>query len=570
VTSLTALGVEQLLACNGMWSQKESSVIICFLTGFFTLWVICTLPGCSAGISDRGVSSVGPAALPTPSPTLLAKATSYLTWKNDNARTGLQPKEMILTPATVNQEQFGEKFSYPLDGWAYAQPLYVGGLTIENTRHNVLFVATENDSVYALDADNPRAPLWHKSFLGPGITTGPIPYPRLEQILSPTGLGITSTPVIDLDSETIYVEAETFENGSYAQKLHALDIHTGSERAGSPVLITAGGFDPKQEFNRAALLLAKGNIYVGFAFPYADNPPYHGWLFAFDAVSLKQVAYWNDTPAGGGDGEGGIWMGGAGPAADEDGNVYVSTANGTWNGTTDFAMSVVKLDAALHVLDYFTPFNAFELSDNDQDIGSGGVLLLPKQAGALFNEIVACGKPDPIYVLNRDSMGHKGTSDDSQVIQSLAKQSANGPAGANWLMTPAYFQQKLYFIGANNVIKAFSLDAESGKLSVAPVSKGSLSFLWPGAQPVVSSNGATNGIVWAVDSWPEASLHAFDANDVSHELYRSFPIPGGATKYSVPTIIHGHVYVAAKNRLVVFGLLWDQFNPAPPLPTGHR
>lgn len=552
-----------------MCPQKESSVIIFFLTGFFTLWVICTLPGCGAGISDRGVSSGAPAALPTPSPASFANPTSYLTWKNDNARTGLQPKERILSPATVNEDQFGEKFSYPLDGWAYAQPLYVAGVTIGNTRHNVVFVATENDSVYALDADKSRAALWHKSFLGPGITTGPIPFEGGESILSPTGLGITSTPVIDLASETIYVEAETFENGGYAQKLHALDIHTGSEEPGSPVLITAAGFDPRQEFDRSALLLANGNIYVAFSYPYADSPPYHGWLFAFDAVSLSQVAYWNDTPAGGGDGEGGIWMGGAGPAADEDGYVYVSTANGTWNGTTDFAMSVVKLDSGLHVLDYFTPFNAFELSDNDQDIGSGGVLLVPKQAGAFSNEIVACGKPDPIYVLNRDSMGHKGTFDDNQIIQSLANQSAGGPGGANWLMTPAFFQQKLYFIGANNVVRAFSLDAASGKLSVTPVSQGSFAFLWPGAQPVVSSSGDANGIVWAVDNLPEASLHAFDASDVSRELYRSPPIAGGATKYSVPTIINGHVYVAAKNRLIVFGLLRDEGNPDPPLPTVH-
>lgn len=483
----------------------------------------------------------------------------YLTWKNDNARTGLQSNEKNLTPKNVNADSFGEIFSLYLDGWAYAQPLYVEGLTIRGAKHNVIFVATENDTVYAFDAGKPRPPLWQRSFLGPGITTGPIPFDGGESILSPTGLGITSTPVIDLKSQTIYVQAETFENGGYAQKLHALDIHSGAERPGSPVLIGAVGFQARQEFNRSALLLANGNIYVAFSYPYADSPPYNGWLFAFDAASLRQVAAWNDTPAGGGYGLGGIWMAGAGPAADEDGNLYVSTANGTWNGVTDFAMSVVKLGPTLRVLDYFTPFNALELSDEDQDVGSGGILLVPRQSGAFSNEIIACGKPDPIYVLDRDSMGHKGVSDDSQIIQSLPNQSANGSSGSNWLTTPAFFQQKVYLIGANNVIKVFSLDPVSGRLSSAPLSQGSFVFLWPGAQPVISSNGAADGIVWAVDYSDAASLHAFDANDLSRELYRS-PSIGGSTKWSVPTIMNGYVYVAAKNRLVVFGLLPD----APP------
>ncbi len=541
--------------------QKHVSVHTSFVIFIF----ICLAASFAGVLSGCGVA--GDPASTSAQPDGTTRLTGYLTWKNDNGRTGLKSTEKQLTPQNVNAANFGEVFAVDLDGWAYAQPLYVAGLTIRRAKHNVVFVATENDTVYAFDADIPGPPLWKRSFLGPGITTGPVPYPGLEEILSPTGLGITSTPVIDPNSQTIYVEAETFENGDYAQKLHALDVHSGAERPGSPVLISADGFDARQEFNRPALLLANGNIYVAFSYPYADWPPYHGWLFAFDAVSLRQVATWNDTPEGGADGEGGIWMGGAGPAADDDGNVYVSTGNGTWNGTTDLAMSVVKLDSTLHVVDYFTPFNAFELSDNDQDLGSGGVLLLPRQSGAFPNEIIACGKPDPIYVLNRDSMGHKGASDDSQTIQRLSNQSAMGPEGPNWLMTAAFFEQKVYFIGANSVIKAFSLDAASGNLSSAPVSQGSFGFVWPGAQPVVSSNGAANGIVWAIDSWPAASLHAFDANDVSHELYRG-PI-GAATKYSVPTVMNGRVYVATKKQLVVFGLL----NPVPPqspLPSRYR
>lgn len=534
-----------------------------FHNSFFILVFIC-LAALFVGLL-AGCGSTADPAFTQSGATVL---TGYSTWKNDNARTGLQSNEKDLTPQNVNARSFGEIFSVHLDGWAYAQPLYVEGLTIQGTKHNVVFVATENDTVYAFDAGRPGPPLWQRSFLGPGITTGPISFEGSEFILSPTGLGITSTPVIDLKSQTIYVQAETFENGGYAQKLHALDIHSGDEKPGSPILIGAAGFQARQEFNRSALLLANGNVYVAFSYPYADSPPYNGWLFAFDAATLRQVAAWNDTPAGGGYGEGGIWMGGAGPAADEDGNLYVSTGNGTWDGATDFAMSVVKLGPTLRVLDYFTPFNAVELSDNDQDVGSGGILLVPRQSGAVSNEIITCGKPDPIYVLDRDNMGHKGASDDGQIIQSLPNQSTNGPTGANWLTTPAFFQQKVYLIGANNVIKVFSLDPASGKLSSTPLSQGRFVFIWPGAQPVVSSNGSANGIVWAVDSWPEASLHAFDANDVSRELYRS-PSIGGATKYSVPTVINGRVYVAAKNRLVVFGLLPDM-SPSDASLSPHR
>ncbi|HSM84614.1 MAG TPA: hypothetical protein VLT16_00625 [Candidatus Limnocylindrales bacterium] len=491
--------------------------------------------------------SASPAPSPAPSP---AAATGYLTWKNDAARTGQQSKETILTPANVNAAQFGEKFSATLDGWTYAQPLYVAGLTIGGARHNVVFVATEHDSVYAFDADTAGPPLWHTSFLGPGITTVPTGGNHLIP-LQPE-VGITGTPVIDPATGTIYVLAQTVENGVYQNKLHALDITSGAEKLGSPAVVSDAGFQAKQEFVRSALLLANGNVYVAFA-SYGDILPYNGWVFAFDAVTLRQIASWNDTAAGS---EAGIWMGGAGPSADENGNIYVSTGNGTWNGTTDFGMSVVKLDPTLHVLDYFTPFNEASLSNAGYDFGSGGVLLVPAQSGAFPHEIVVCGKAEPVYVLNRDSLGHKGATDDSQIIQVLHNQ-LGGTSGLqaddHCFSTAAFFQQKIYFIGNNDVIKAYSLDSASGKLSAAPVSQGSFIFEFPGAQPVVSSNGTANGIVWAVDNSTAASLHAFDANDVSRELYRS-PSIGQASKWAVATVINGKVYVPTKTRLVVFGL----------------
>jgi hypothetical protein len=349
------------------------------------------------------------------------------------------------------------------------------------------------------------------------------------------------------------VLAQTVEKGAYANKLHALHIDSGAEEAGSPVALIDPSFQPRQQFQRSALLLANGKIYIAFASYGGDRMPFNGWVFAVDAYSLKQVASWNATRPGG---AGGIWMAGAGPSADENGNIYVATGNGTWDGATAFGMSVIKLDPMLRVIDYFTPFNQEELGDADFDLGSGGVLLVPGQSGAFPHEAILSGKPDLIYVMDRDNMGHKGASNDGQIIQTLPGQ-LGGTSGrwSAWhcFSTAAYFDHKIYFVGNNDVIKSFSLDPITGKLSSAPVSQGSFVFVYPGAQPVVSSNGTADGIVWVVDNNPEASLHAFDAGDVSRELYRS-PSIGEATKWTVPTVMNGKIYVATKGRLVVFGL----------------
>lgn len=521
-------------------------VSLCLITS--VNWIIA---GC-AGIHSSGSAGdpqAGASPSPTPSPSPSPSAVSgYLTWKNDNGRTGLQSNETKLTPANVNAAQFGMKFANAVDGWTYAQPLYVADLTVGGAKHNVVFVATEHDSVYAFDADSQGPPLWHRSFLGPGITT--IPTAANNLIPVQPEVGITSTPVIDAASGTLYVLAQTIENGVYANKLHALNIVSGADKAGSPVVVSDVNYQAKQEFERSALLLANGNVYVAFA-SYGDILPYNGWVFAYDAASLAKVASWNVTAAGS---EGAIWMSGAGPSADENGNIYVTTGNGTWNGTTDFSMSLVKLDATLHVVDYFTPFN--EAALDQLDFGSGGALLVPDQSGAFPHEIIVCGKADPIYVVNRDSLGHKGATSDSQIIQTLNNQlggTTGLDADEHCFTTAAFFQQKAYFIGNNDVIKAFSLDAASGKLSTTPTSKGNFVFAFPGGQAVVSSNGATNGIVWAVDFSVTSSLHAFDAADVSRELYTS-PSIGQASKWAVPTVINGKVYIPTKTRLVVFGL----------------
>ncbi len=517
-------------------NQFRLILFVCFTVAFTSIFAGC------GGVSS---SSSGD---PTPTPTPGAQ-NGYLTWKFNNQRTGLQSNETTLTPANVNAGQFGEKFSNPIDGFAYAQPLYVPNVMIAGVKHNVVFVATEHATVFAFDADTAGPPLWKTSFLGPGITT--VQTGGNHEIPVQPEVGITATPVIDSGSGTIYALAQTVENGVARNKLHALDITTGAEKPGSPAVLSDPAFDDKQEFERSALLLANGNVYTAFA-SYGDIEPYKGFMFAFNASTLAKVAVWNVTPTGS---EGGIWMGAAGPAADANGNIFVASGNGTWDGVNDFGQSVVKLDPALHVLDYFAPFNANQLNIGDHDLGAGGVMLVPDQTGAFPHEAVVCGKNEPIYVINRDNMGKKGVADDDQVIQ-LVHNQLGGPGlqgDDKCFTTPAFFQQTLYFIGNNDVIKAFSLDAASGKLSLTPTSRGSFVFVFPGGQPVVSSNGTTNGIVWAVDQSPASSLHAFDAADVSHELFRSAPM-GQAAKWAVATVINGKVFVATKSSLVVFGL----------------
>ena len=480
--------------------------------------------------------------------TITGNSFSYTTWKNDNARTGQQNNETVLTPANVNSSTFGVLFSQSVDGFVYAQPLYVPNLSIGGEVHNVVFVETEGDTVYAFDADMLDAPLWQISIIPPGGST--VPQALVGSSVQPQ-IGITSTPVIDTTSKTMYLVGETLESGNIIFRLHALDITNGNERPGSPVIITAPNFQPMEQLQRTGLLLANGNIYFGFA-SHGDNPPYHGWVFAYSAVSLARVAAWSDTPTGS---MGGIWMAGAGIAADSTGDIYVASGNGTWDGNTNLSTSFIRLSPNLNVVDFFTPFNQASLSRADLDFGAGGILLLPDQPGPFPHELVGCGKPSPIYVVDRDNMGHHRTSDDSQIVQSLDK-AIGGTSGIQsndkCFMTPAYWQGNLYFVGNNDVIKSFSLDPATGKLSSSPTSQGSFTFVFPGAHPVVSSNGTSNGIVWAVDRSSSVSLHAYSATDLTNELYRS-PGIGAGTKWAVPTVINGKVYVGTQKKLVVFG-----------------
>jgi hypothetical protein len=513
-------------------------------------------PGsCTVKASDSQ-GDVGTASVTVVAPGGVA---GYLTWKNDNAHTGQQRNETILTPANVNSKHFGKKFSLTVDGYVFAQPLYVANLAIDGKNHNVVYVATEHDSVYAFDADAAGTPLWHVSFLGSAAAT--VPAGNVGSTVKPE-VGITGTPVIDPGSNTLYVVAETLEKGStYVHRLHALDLATGAERPNSPVVISGGVFQSKEQLQRGSLLLANGQIYFAFG-SQGDTGTYQGWVFAYDPSSLAQTSRWNNVPTGS---QGGIWMSGAGPAADSGGNLYVMSGNGTFNPSSgDYGDSLVKLGSNLAVLDYFTPFDQAQLNQNDGDFGSGGPMIVPDQPGAHPHEVIACGKLSPVLVMDRDNLGQFQAGSNSQIIQSVAGVGAMSTGGFDprdhCFMTPAFWEQNVYVVGNHDVLKAFRLDTSSGLLSASPTSKGTFFYPFPGAQPVVSSSGPTNGIVWTVDFNNTATLHAYDATDVSKELYNSNQAGsrdslGTGAKFVVPTVINGKVYVGGKGHFTVYGPL---------------
>ena len=467
----------------------------------------------------------------------------YPRYKGDVGGTGANTNEVLLSPATVNSLHFGNTWGFLVDASISAQPLYVHALVINGATHNVLFVVTNNDSVYALDA-NSGTLLWQRSFLASGVT--PV---NLTSVSTGLGIeGILSTPVIDTVTNTMYLVVWTAENNNtvFPHRLHAIDITTGNDTV-APVTITDPAMPPLYQLQRPALLLLNGTIYVGFG-SVEDRTPYHGLLFAFDEATLTQKAVWNTTPAGSG---GGIWMTGAAPTADSEGNIYVSIGNGSFDGISEFGESAVKLSPTLNVLDFFTPYNYTALNMNDVDLGSGSAIVVPDQPGAYAHELIACGKPSPIYVLNRDYMGGVDPVYDNVIqeldgaIGSTGNFKASGQPCYN---SPAVWNNNVYFAANHDVLKMFSISPITGQLSLT--SSGSTTYLWPGANPVVSSNGNTNGIVWTVE-YGSATLQANDATDVSKSLYVS-PSMGKVFRWVPPTVVNGYVYVAANNWVVAY------------------
>jgi hypothetical protein len=522
---------------------------------------------------------------------LLAHGQNVLTQHNDNGRTGQNLSETTLTPTNVNSTTFGKLFSMSVDGYVYAQPLYVSNVSISGGTHNVLYVATEGDSVYAFDADT-GTQLWHVSLIDTahGATSGETTV-SLSQLQADLGdstctdvipqVGITSTPVIASSTGPMYVEAKSREsNGTYIHRLHMISITTGAEISPGPTVITAtvpgtsdGGatitFNALHHLNRPGLLLANGEVYLGFA-SHCDDTPYHGWLFAYNASTLVRTAVLITTPNG--QGQGGIWMSGAGIAADSSGNIFVATGNGNYDAT-DYGDSILKLNGStLSLIDYFTPFNQSDLDGNDYDLASGGVLLLPTQAGTYPDELVQAGKGGSvtggtIYVVNRDQMttnnSHYCSSScnntDPEIVQEIQH-----AGNVVWLDgMPAYWNNTVYFWGGYDVLKAYTLT--NGQLGASPSSSSTMTFGFPGATPSISADGITNGILWAIDSSQfgtpgPAVLHAINPSNVAHEYYNSTQAgsrdkAGNAVKFAVPTIANGKVYVGTQTEVDAYGLL---------------
>ncbi|HYL97981.1 MAG TPA: hypothetical protein VEZ90_03425, partial [Blastocatellia bacterium] len=442
--------------------------------------------------------------------------------------------------------------------------------------HDVLFVATEHDSVYAFDAGGTQLdPLWRTSLLGPGDTTVPASDTSCS-FISPE-VGITGTPVIDTTSGTLYVLARTKSTSSstYSQRLHALDVATGAETLGGPVEIQAsvagngdgssGGqvaFDPLLENPRAGLLLANHKIYIAWA-SSCDVGPYHGWLMAYDATTLARAAVFNVSPNSS---QGGIWQGDAAPAADAQGNVFVVTGNGGFDaksGGGDYGDSVVKLSTStsgFSIGDYFTPANQQQLDNRDLDLGSSGTVLLPDLPGPHPHELVVTGKGQVIYVIDRDNMGRFHQKNDNHAVQAIQD-------GSQGFGAPAYWNSRVYISLDGDNLKAFTLKA-NGKLSKSPAAQSPSAFNYPGCTPVISANGTSNGIVWAIENGGDgapAILHAFDATNVGKELYNSQQNSGrdqagDALRFTMPTVVQGRVYVGTSGEVDVYGLLSSSQN----------
>jgi hypothetical protein len=497
------------------------------------------------------------------------------THHNDNARTGQNPGETVLTPANVRPATFGKLFSYTLDGNAYASPLYVANVAIPGRGvKNVVYVATEHDSVWAFDADGIEGTaLWHRSFIDPasGVTTVPSSDTYEAGDIFPE-IGITGTPVIDPASGTLYVVAKTKEVSGgtvrYAQRLHALDIATGAETRGGPVLIQAsvpgigsgsqGGrvaFDPLRENQRPALLLSRGVVYIGYG-SHGDQGAYHGWVLGYDATTLRQVMAFNTTPNGFG---GGIWQGGGGLAADSSGTIYFGTANGTFDvnvGGTSYGDSFVKLHPSGAVLDFFTPHDQVTLSAGNLDLGSGGLVLLPRSVGGHRDLLVEASKDGTIYLVDRNAMGHYNPNNDSQIVQSLVNVFSGGTGNFS---TAVYFDGTVYFAPINDAIKAFRVS--NARLSIGPTSQTPETYGFPGGAVSISAKGTSNGILWAVQRVGSSVgvLRAYDAGDLTSELYSSDRSPADAldvaAKFSVPVVANGKVFVGSLTQLSVYGLL---------------
>jgi hypothetical protein len=542
------------------------------------LGVILVLIAVWAAVAGCGGSSSAVRNMQAPPSPPAGPSEDVLTFHNDNARTGQNLHESILTTANVNMSTFGKLFTISVDGKVDAEPLYATNVSISGgASHNLLIVATEHGSVYAFDADS-GSPIWHVSMLMPGET--PSDDHGCGQVTPE--IGVTATPVIDRSagpSGTIYIVAMSKAGaGQYFQRLHALNLATGAEMFGGPRDIQAsfpgtgdnsiGGmvvFDPGQYKERPGLLLLNGIVYTSWS-SHCDIRPYTGWIMGYDQSSLAQVSVLNLTPNGN---DGAFWNSGAAPAADTNGNIFALEGNGTFDTTMNgggfpsqgnFGNSFLKISTngrSLAVADFFAPCNAVAENSIDQDLGSGGALVLPDQTDASARTVhlaVGAGKDANIYLINRDGMGKFNPANNSAAYQVVS-----GALGGPVFSMPAYFNGMIYYGAVGNPIKAFRLS--NALLPSTPSSSTPTAFPYPGTTPGISANGSGNGIVWATENGAIGVLHAYDATNLSNELYNSNQAAGGRDQFGVgnkfitPMVAHGKVYLGTTSSVVVFGLL---------------
>ena len=577
---------------QGSLTSTQTQQFSATVNGVTSTNVTWSVDGVAGGNSSVGtISTSGLYTPPTTSATHIIQATNNantaqtavaflavtnyagtFTMKNDTFRTGQNLNEVALTTGNVNQNQFGKLFTRTVDGNIYAQPLYVPNVTTSSGTYNVVYVATENDSVYAFDADGTAtSPLWQTSFLTGGaqvLTTTDVNCTNI----TPT-YGITSTPVIDPATNMMFVVARTKTgttgNYTYYQTLYALDIVTGAILQSVQIQgsVSSNGktvsFNTLTENQRAGLLLANGVVYIAWS-SQCDNSPWHGWVMGYNETTLQQSGVFSTTPDGV---EGGIWQGGL--AADASGNIFFSTGNGTYDASTggrDYGDSVVKLtavDGVLSVGDSFTPLDQANLDTLDWDISSGGTMLLPDQEGSYPHVMLAGGKGSTVYELNRDILGGFNTTQNQNLLTLPAGIGAAVIGSGSRAAGPAYWQEQVYYTGSNSYPMQFSL--QGSLISTVPIAQSNKHFGYPGGSPAVSANGNNNGIVWILEtdkfgSNGNAILRAFDASNVSRELYDSTQnslrdAAGPAVKFTVPTVANGKVYVGTQTELNVYGLL---------------
>jgi len=545
----------------------------------FATYVAPITPGVVT-ITATSVADVTKSASATIGVTDLPGVTTY---HNNLSRDGTNAQEYAFTTSNVATASFAKLFSCTVDAAIYAQPLWVANLAIAGGTHNVVFAATSRDTVYAFDADaSPCTTYWNKSLLPSGET--PVSYNDVGNTDIQPEIGIVGTPVIDLSSETMYVVSKSKNNAtnctpssSCHQRLHALSLIDGSEKFGGPTDITSsitvpgtgdgssGGilsFDTRRQNQRPGLALVNGVVYVAWA-SHGDQNPYHGWVIGFDKTTLSRLTVYNDSPNGF---RAGIWMAGGAPAADSNNNLYVITGNGTFDGNSssapnnDFGDTILKLGTAsgLSLSSWFTPSNESTLDSGDLDLGSGGAtVLVDAPSSPKPRLLIGGGKEGKLYLLDRDALGNFGDSNAWQIFS----------IGNGIFATPAYWQNNIYIAGDGGRLKTFAFNATTGKFNASQTSQSSSSFGFPGSTPSVSAQGASNGIVWALNNSQycttqspgcgPAVLHAYDAANLATELWNSSQVAadkaGNAVKHTVPTVANGKVYVGTRGSSTTGG-----------------